>query len=162
MSAPTIDVEVSRVIAATPETLYDLITDLPTMGAYSPETTAVSWLDGHRSATVGARFRGANAIGSVRWTTKPVVTIAERGRRFAFRVPSGARSTWAYQFEAVEHGTRVTESIHTERSNPAVIRVFMRMAGVRDRPEHLRTGMTTTLARLDAAAVAAESGAHTH
>jgi hypothetical protein len=162
MSAPTIDVEVSRVIAASPETLYDLVADVAAMSDYSPETTAVSWLDGHHTAVVSARFRGANAIGSVRWTTKPVVTAADRGRRFAFRVPSGARSTWVYRFEAVDGGTRVTESIRTERSVPTIIRLFTRLAGVTDRAEHLRAGMTTTLARLDAAAVAVESGAHSH
>ena len=150
MTTPsTIAVEVSRHIAAAPETLYDLVADLPAMSRYSPETTAVSWLDGHTEAAVGARFRGTNAIGSVRWTTKPVVTAAERGRRLAFRVPMGARSTWTYTFAPVDGGTLVTESVRTERSIPMIIKLFMRAAGVTDRNDHLQRGMTATLARLD-------------
>jgi hypothetical protein len=57
-------------------------------------------------------------VGWLRWTTTPVVTVAEPGRRFAFRVPSGAVSTWSCRLAEVPGGTEVTESVRTERSVP--------------------------------------------
>ena len=84
----------------------------------------------------------------MRWSTKPVVTAAEPGRRFAFRVPSGAGSTWTYDLVETAGKTQVTESVRTERSVPGFVVVLMRLVGVTDRAEVLRSGMTETLARL--------------
>ena len=157
MSAAPFDLTESRVIPASATTIYDLISDIPQMSRYSPETVGTTWIDGATRAEVGARFKGANAIGAMRWSTKPVVTAADPGRRLSFRVPSGAISHWTYTLEPVPGGTRVIESMHSERSMPAVIRLLTRLAGVRDRAEHLRAGMAATLAQLSAAAVAAEA-----
>ena len=104
-----------------------------------------------------AAFKGVNAIGWMRWSTKPVVTSAERGRCFAFRVPSGALSTWTYDLTLVEGSTLVTESVRTERAMPGLVRFLVRRAGVVDRAEHLRSGMAVTLDRLADAAIAKEA-----
>jgi uncharacterized protein YndB with AHSA1/START domain len=162
MKASPIAVSVSREIAAPPRHVYDLISDVPQMSRYSPETVETRWLDGATTATVGARFRGVNALGSTRWVTKPTVTAATPGRLFAFRVPSGARSTWTYQLDPTDVGTLVTESLVTERPMPAFVRFLIRRAGVQDRTEHLRGGMSTTLDRLSEAAVSAESAPAHH
>jgi uncharacterized protein YndB with AHSA1/START domain len=150
-------VTVSTVIAAAPTTVYDLISDITAMGRYSPETVAAHWLDGATEAGIGTRFAGKNAVGRMSWTTKATITAADRGHRFAFRVPTGARSTWTYALAPVDGGTSVTESMSTERAMPALIRFFIRRAGVQDRSDHLRTGMRTTLDRLAQAAVDAGS-----
>ena len=147
-------VTVSTTIPASPDTVYRLISDVPAMSRFSPETVRASWLD-RDVAAVGVRFKGVNAIGRLRWTTRPVITAAEPSRHFAFRVPAGARSTWSYRLEPTDGGTVVTESVHTERPVPAVVGFLIRRAGVSDRAEHLREGMRLTLARLAAAAVAA-------
>jgi len=149
----TLHLTVSRHIAAPPDAVYDLISDVTAIGRYSPETTGARWLGDDTAARVGARFAGRNAIGRMRWTTKPVVTVAEPGRRFAFRVPSGALSTWTYDLQASGEGTTVTESVRTEKAQPMIIRVLMRMAGVTDRAAVLHAGMSATLDRLAAAAV---------
>ncbi len=161
MSQSPIDLSEFRIVPAAPATVYDLISDITQMSRFSPETVSTSWLDGASAAAVGARFSGVNTIGKLRWTTKPTVTAAEPGRRFAFRVPSGAAATWTYTFEPVEGGTLVTESVRSERVMPAAIRAMTRLAGVRDREAHLRAGMATTLSRLATAAVAAESSTRT-
>ena len=153
MSTPDrIEVSVSRQVPGPAGAVYDLISDITTMSRYSPETVEARWLEGATTAAVGARFRGVNAIGRMRWTTKPVVTVAERGHCFAFHVHSGARSTWTYDLTATEGGTLVTESLSTERPVPALIRLLTRWAGVQDRSAHLRAGMQTTLEALAAAA----------
>ena len=151
-----VDVTVSATVAAAPETLYALVTDVTRMGEWSPETVEAGWLDGATGPAVGARFIGRNRIGSVTWTTKPTVTVADAGRTFAFKVPGGSGATWTYTFEAVLGGTRVTEHARQDKRSPLVIRLLQRKAGVTDRAEHLRAGMAVTLERLSAAAVAAE------
>lgn len=148
---PTLHLTVSRHIAASPEAVYDLVSDVTAVGRFSPETTGARWLGHDTSARVGARFAGRNAIGRMRWTTKPVITAADRGRQFAFRVPSGALATWTYDLHPSMGGTTVTESVRTERPQPALIRLLMRMAGVTDRGSMLQAGMSATLDRLAAA-----------
>jgi hypothetical protein len=154
MSTPLpVDVTVTRHVAAAPQTLYDLVGDVTRMGRWSPETVEAAWLGGATAAVVGARFAGRNRLGSARWTTKPTVTVADRGRCFAFRVPGASGTTWTYTFEAAPGGALVTESARQERPSPWLIRLIQRRNGVSDRGEHLRAGITVTLDRLaDAAA----------
>ncbi len=157
MNHPLLDLRESRVIPASAQTLYDLLSTIELMPTFSPETVQTRWLDGARGVAVGHRFAGVNVLGRMRWTTTPTVTAADPGRRFAFRVPTGAACTWSYELEPVDGGTRVTESVRAERRMPAPIRALVRLSGVRDREAHLRVGITTTLARLAEVAVAAEA-----
>jgi len=101
-------------IAAAPEDVYDLVADITRMGEWSPECYRCEWLDGATSAEVGARFRGYNRVGRVRWATTAVVVVAERGQEFAFTVvhdEAGREETrWSYRFESSADGTLLTES----------------------------------------------------
>ena len=146
-------ISVTALIRTDPATVYDLISDINRMNQFSPETVQTSWLDGATEARVGARFKGTNAIGGTRWSTKPVVTAADPGQRFAFTVPGRSGPVWTYQLEPVAGGTEVTESMRQNRPSPLLIRIIQRRAGVVDRSAHLRQGMITTLDRLAAAAV---------
>src|SRR5437868_738521 len=95
-------------IAATPEVVYDLISDVTRMGEWSPECVACEWIDGATGPSVGARFRGQNRHGLARWSNKPRVVVADRGREFAFVAtdPFGRDMTrWTYRFEVVDGGT---------------------------------------------------------
>jgi uncharacterized protein YndB with AHSA1/START domain len=154
-SASPLAVTVSRVIRATPEELYDRISDVTQMGTYSPENVRSLWINGATSATVGARFKGKNKLGPLSWSTKPAVIVADRGRQFTFQVPGASGPLWTYTFEQVADGTLVTESMRQNQPSPAVIRFMQRRAGVKDRAENLRDGMTETLARVAAIAEAA-------
>lgn len=154
-----LELSVSRVIEAPAETVYDLLSDVTSMGEYSPENTGAVWLGDASGPVVGARFKGTNRIGSIRWSTKPTITAADRGRLFAFQVPGRTGSTWTYRFDPVPGGVRVTESMRQDRATPYPIRFLQRRAGVTDRAEHLRAGMALTLDRL---AAAAEQQSATH
>jgi len=151
--ASPVCVSVSKVIAARPSTLYALISDITRMGDYSPETVSAHWLDGATAPHVGARFEGTNRIGRARWSTTPQVVTAVPGRCFAFQVPGRSGGFWKYTFEAMDGGTRVTESMQQGVPSPLPVRMMQRWTGVTDRAEHLRQGMTTTLNRLGDAAV---------
>lgn len=154
-----LDLSVSTVVAADPETVYDLVADITRISRWSPETVSTRWLDGATAAAPGVRFAGTNVVGRLRWTTKPRIEAAERGVRFAFRVPGAAGPLWSYDFEPREGGTLVTKSMVQRTVSPAVLRWLLRRSGVHDRAAHLRAGMTTTLHRLAQAAVAQDDRA---
>jgi uncharacterized protein YndB with AHSA1/START domain len=50
-------------IAAPPELVYDLITDVTRMGDWGPECYRCEWLDGATAPSIGARFRGYDRRG---------------------------------------------------------------------------------------------------
>ena len=150
-------VTVSRIVDARAETLYDLISDVASMPAFSPETVSVTWCSGDSTVAPGARFKGKNAVGKMTWSTKPTVRVAERGIEFAFETPGKSGSLWRYQFEHVAEGTKITESMRQKGPTPVIVRWLLRQSGVTDRAEHLRNGMIVTLDRLAEAALAYES-----
>jgi hypothetical protein len=45
-------------MAASADTIWNLITDVRQIGRYSPETFEAEWLDGATGPALGARFRG--------------------------------------------------------------------------------------------------------
>ena len=147
--------EVSIPIAAEPERLYDLITDVTQMGRWSPECTGGTWLGGATAPAPGARFRGANKHGLMRWWTHCEVTKADRPAAFEFTVrESGMR--WGYRFEPSSDdpgATLVTEYRDHTRGVPAVVKAFQRSGIIgRNREALLVDGMHDTLTRLKAAA----------
>jgi Polyketide cyclase / dehydrase and lipid transport len=148
--------EVSTVVAAPPEHVYALVADVTRTPEFSPEVVRCSWLDGATGAAVGARFEAVNAIAAGKtWKNRPVVTVADPGREFAFArtEPFAGTIVWRYRFEPVEQGTRVVESYEVERPVSRlgwfVIEKIFRGG---DRREALRAGMRTTLERLRVAA----------
>jgi uncharacterized protein YndB with AHSA1/START domain len=147
--------QASQTISADPEAVWRMVSDVTRMGDWSPETTSCRWLDGADGPAVGARFRGSNARGPLRWTTTCTVTAAEPGRRFSFDVTYGPLriSTWSYEFARRDGGCEVTESWTDNRPT------WMRLASipvmaVADRAGHNRRGMEHTLAVLKRAAEA--------
>jgi hypothetical protein len=101
-------------IAAHPDLVYDLIADVTRMGEWSPECYRCEWLDGASAAAAGARFRGFNRLGRLRWQRTVVVDTADRGREFSFStVNDGAgrvETRWRYTMEPSPSGTVLTES----------------------------------------------------
>jgi hypothetical protein len=105
--------EVRIEIDAAPSVVYELVSDITRMGEWSPECYRCEWLDGATAAAVGAKFRGHNRLGKVRWTTDAVVTTADSGQEFAFTTlhKDGREETlWHYKFHQLAAGTEVIES----------------------------------------------------
>ncbi|OMC19832.1 MULTISPECIES: SRPBCC family protein [unclassified Mycobacterium] len=101
-------------IVAPPDLVYDLIADVTRMGEWSPECYRCEWLDGVTEAAPGARFRGYNRRGLLRWQRTAVVVAADRGREFSFSTVNdgtGREETrWLYTMEPSSSGTSLTES----------------------------------------------------
>ena len=86
--------EASIEIQASPEAVYDLVSDLPRMGEWSPENIGGEW-QGGGSGKVGDRFTGHNRAGERTWSAPVMVTAAERGRCFAFVIGPDAEPVCA-------------------------------------------------------------------
>lgn len=97
----------SIVIAASPEEVYALVSDVTRMGEWSPVCKECWWDDDTRG--VGAWFTGRNVMPERSWETRSMVVADEPGREFAFTV-GGDRTRWGYTFEEADGGTLVTES----------------------------------------------------
>lgn len=136
---------------ATPEIVWDLVSDVTKIGRYSPETFEAEWLDGANGPAVGARFRGhvkRNGRGPTYWTTC-VVTVCEPGRAFAFGVGPADKplNTWRYDLAPSGDGTDVTESFSL--SPTLGLRIYWALLGwARGRTN--REGMRRTLERIKA------------
>ena len=145
---------VERHIAATPEALYAFISDVTRTPELSPEVVDCEWLDGATGPAVGARFRAKNNVGrGPAWHNKPVVTVADPGREFAFARTEvgGGTVEWRYQFIPDGSGTRVVESYEvTKKVNLFGWFIIDTLYGLKDRQSDLRTGMSQTLDRLAA------------
>jgi len=131
-------------VDAPPEAVYGVVSDVTRMGEWSPETFKCDWIDGATGPVVGARFKGTNKRGLVKWSTKPTVVVADPGREFAFDVDTDTR--WTYRFAAEGTGTMLTESFEMLRD----LRWYYAFAErwlmrVKDRRADLEQGMVTTL-----------------
>jgi hypothetical protein len=109
---------VEVVVAADPDTVYAVVSDVTRIGERSRECHAARWLPGATAGTLGAVFRGSNRAGrAARWSRRCEVVAADSGRAFAFRtlperfdLTRRDSTTWRYDLEPADGGTRVTHS----------------------------------------------------
>jgi uncharacterized protein YndB with AHSA1/START domain len=148
-------VTVEREINAPPEKVWELVSDLPRMGEWSPENTGAKWVKGATGPAVGARFRGRNQQGWRRWSTTGEVVACEPGRLFAFDITAGPLpvARWTYRLEPTAAGCRVTEQWDDHRK-PFMHKLGWAASGVSDRTTYNRQSMEQTLENLAAAAEA--------
>ena len=143
--------EVGIDIDASPETVYDVVSDVRRMGEWSPECQRCEWIGGASGPAVGARFKGTNRRGLVRWSTKSRVVVADRGREFVFLTGHVGRdmTRWSYRFESTSTHTRVVESFEMCSDMPWYFRLADRLLmGVKDRKIDLEANIGETLRRL--------------
>jgi hypothetical protein len=105
-------------ISASPEEVFRVITDLPSMDRLSPENTGGEWLDGATGPALGAKFKGTNVNGAKSWATTVTIVEFVPPISFAFEVTAGPSKVarWAYAVEETPAGSRVTESWIDRRS----------------------------------------------
>jgi uncharacterized protein YndB with AHSA1/START domain len=142
------DGEVTVHIDAAPEHVYALVSDVTRMGQWSPECYKCEWQDGASSPAVGARFKGSNRQGVLRWSTTARVVDAEPGRAFAFTTMQGDReiTRWRYTFAAAGGGTDATES-YERVWTPGYVKLAEKLF-LRGRDGQLERGMQATLQNL--------------
>src|SRR5437868_15232063 len=138
-------------MAAPPERIWDLVSEVTKIGRYSPETFEAEWLDDATGPQVGARFRGhvkRNGRGPTYWTTC-TVTACIPAKEFAFGVGGRDKplNVWRYELTPAGDVTDVTESL--QLADTIGLRLYWALFG-RARGRTNRNGMRTTLERIRA------------
>jgi len=147
--------EVSLEIHAPADLLYDLVSDLPRVGEWSPECEGVDWEGDVTVPVAGTTFVGHNAVGPrrrIRYSRHGEVLVADRGREFTFITDEGGRPStmWRYRFEPRGDSTLVTEGYEVRW-----IPVWARILDIPlNRHKELVANMATTLQNLRSAAEA--------
>jgi hypothetical protein len=140
-------------IAAPPEVVYDVLSDITRTGEWSPECRSCEWVD--EPGKVGSRFKGHNRSGVARWTTTAQLLDADRPSlfRFATLFRDKPSTKWTYELAPNGSGTTLTESFDSIDA-PAFIKLAERYL-IRNRQEQLEKGIDETLAKIKAIAEAA-------
>src|SRR3954447_993074 len=149
------DGQTSVRVAAPPQRVWGLLSDITRMGEWSPECVGCRWLPPGERALPGARFRGTSRNGWHRWSTTSTVVEAVAGRSFVFDVTYFHRpvARWRYMLHEQGDATVISESVEDRRGT--VLRaVSPYITGTRDRAPHNAATMRTTLERIKAAAEA--------
>jgi len=143
---------VSLHMRAEPDIIYALVSDVTRTSEFSPEIVECRWLDGATGPVVGARFKGRNKMPNrPAFSNKPVVTIVDPQRTFAFSrtEPFGGTVEWRYELAPDGEGTIVTESYTVTKP---VSRFGWFIIGTlfarKDRRTDLHNGMVETLQRI--------------
>jgi uncharacterized protein YndB with AHSA1/START domain len=99
-------------IAAPPEAVYLLLSNIERIGEFSPECVRAEWHDGVTAPHAGARFTGHNERGAGAWSVECRVLRAMPGEEWAFKAnfASPTPTTWRYLLERTPGGCTVTES----------------------------------------------------
>jgi hypothetical protein len=157
--------EVSLVIRAAPAVLYDLVADITRTPEFSSNVVKSQWIGGATAPAVGARFKASSTSRrGFAPSNKPVITVADPGREFAFNrsVPLGGTVEWRYQFIPESGGTQVIESYTMIKPITALgWFIIGTVFGEKDRKTALRADMHETLRRIKASVETPGSSAAT-
>lgn len=138
------------VIAAPPEVVWSIISDVERTGEWSPECVRCSWLDGADRPVVGARYRGVSRNGWRRWSTTSTVTTVEPCAELEWDVTFLRRpvARWSYRLATVTEGvTRLEEGVE-DRREPWLLLVSPIVTGSSDRASRNDSTIRTSLTRI--------------
>ena len=141
--------------AAPPGAVWRIVADVTRTGEWSHECRRVRWLGPAAAPVPGARFRGSNRFGWLRWRRVCEVLAADLPRELAWRTVSTPlypdSTEWRIGLQPAGTGTRITESYQVVRLPPAWLDRLMALAN----PSHTdRAGaLKNDLRRLAALAV---------
>ncbi|HJQ44121.1 MAG TPA: SRPBCC family protein [Jatrophihabitantaceae bacterium] len=140
-------------IAASPEAVWNMVSDVTRVPEWSPELVRVRWLGGAAGPAVGARFKGTNRNGWHRWSTTCTVTEADPGRTFAYRVQTYGFSVaeWRYEITPSNGGCTLREST-IDRRGFLIKTGGSPVTGVYKRAPHNLEGIRKTLQAIKASA----------
>jgi polyketide cyclase/dehydrase/lipid transport protein len=111
--------EASELIDAAPEAVWAVVADVTRVGEWSGECRGCAWVAPSDRAAAGARFRGRNRRGGLRWSRVNVVDVADAPRELVWRTvprfpyPDSVR--WRVSIEPEGVGARVSESFDVLR-----------------------------------------------
>jgi uncharacterized protein YndB with AHSA1/START domain len=141
--------EADVTVAASPEEVWALISDVTRVGEWSGECRGCAWTDGAVAPEPGVRFKGLNRRGGLRWSRLNEVVLADRPHTLVWRTIARApyfdSSEWRISLVESGAATQVTESFQVLKMPRSVERLlWFAMPAHRDRS----TDLAEDLARL--------------
>lgn len=142
-------------VDAPAERVWELLSHLERMGEWSPECYRLEWQDGARSPAVpGARFRGWNRYGRMRWSVACRVKTAVPNSELSYAtlVREKEMTTWTYRVQPAAAGVDLVESfeVHWLPLSARLAEDYL----MRDRDRRREDAMRTTVQRIKALAEA--------
>ncbi|WP_232662648.1 SRPBCC family protein [Pseudonocardia sp. TRM90224] len=101
-------------VAAAPERVWSVVSDIHVVASISREIQEVSWLDGAEEAACGHRFRGRNSHPEAgEWTTTSTVVECDPPRVLAWAVedPASPSAVWRFELTSVDGGTELRQHV---------------------------------------------------
>lgn len=155
--------EATVLVAAPPDRVWPLVSDIFLIAALSREVQEVEWLPGCTGPVHGARFRGRNFHPQVgEWTTVSHVVQCDPPRVFAWAVQDPQRPAALWRFELTPRGDG-TELRQWARLGPGPSNLTEVIALMPDKEERIVAGRLRELtagieANLSAIKERAEAG----
>jgi uncharacterized protein YndB with AHSA1/START domain len=160
--ADTPTLEVETYIDASPERVWEIVSDIHLLPPLSKELQAVEWLDGATGPAVGARFLGRNkhdAFGE--WETTSYVTECAAPRVFTWAVQDVERpgAVWRFTLEPKGAGTVLRQWVQMGPGFSGLSVAIEKMPDKEEKIVYVRlkeyeAGMTANLAHIKALAEA--------
>jgi uncharacterized protein YndB with AHSA1/START domain len=134
--------EADVTVAASPEAVWAVISDVTRVGEWSGECRGCVWVGGADAPRPGARFKGRNRRGGLRWSRLNEVVQADSPHAFVWRTVARApyfdSSEWRVSLTEDGTGTRVSESFQVLTIPRLMERlVWLAMPAHRDRTADL-------------------------
>jgi hypothetical protein len=126
--------------------VWDVVRDVTRVGEWSHECVGAEWLGDATAAAPGARFRGRNRSGMLRWGRVCEIVSADPYELVWFTVPTTAfpdSSEWRITLAPVDDGTSIAQQFRVLRA-PKVLAVIyaLMIPGHRDRTAALVEDLT--------------------
>lgn len=168
-SEPLFDLSTETAVAAPPDEVYAVVSDLPRSGEWSPECMGGEWVSGEPGA-VGSVFRGENLrpedvvswapLIRGTWHTECQIVAADPGRtfRWAMRTHAGERqdSLWGFDLRPTESGCILVHHFRMDRATEGIHKIVgdldeeSKRRFIREWTAKLEQDLATTVTRIKA------------
>jgi uncharacterized protein YndB with AHSA1/START domain len=142
-------------VAAPPEVVWDLVSDLDNIRSWSPECYRVRWTGKPTGPVVGAKFLGFNRQGWRRWFTRNIVEESDPGKSFAWLTRDN-KTRWAFHLEPDGDGTVLTQTrtLPPRRPFAPKMAIVLFLGGLQTHNTHMRQNMQQSLTAIKTTAEA--------
>ena len=127
-------------VAAPPEVVWPLVSDIHLVASLSREVQEVGWLDEVREPAVGAAFTGRSRHPQVgEWSTTSRVVVCDPPRVFAWAVedPADPAALWRFELTPRDGGTQLRQ---WARMGPGFSLLRRAIAAMPDKEERIVAG----------------------
>ena len=122
---------VEVVVDAPPPDVWPFVSDVTRVGEWSDECRSAEWTAGDGGPTLGARFRGRNRVGWLRWSRTCEIVDVDEPHEIAWRtVPSWLypdSTEWRIRLQPSGRGTRITQTFRVLHAPWLLDRLYARL-----------------------------------